>query len=559
MRVSVSAQAAVVAIVMALALLGALATVRSSDELRDRSSDVLLLRGIQNEFARARLALRDYVNTGDAFRLGPYSQAESRIRLMATSVSADAMPAERDRVRAYVTGISAYFDHVGDRAVSLARRGRLGEARGIVSGQGTVARVKRLQAQGFGLVAHFERLQREAEHAVRNRQYVNVGLIALAGALVLVAGFSVLMWIRREMMLPLDELAKAARRLGRGDLSVRVTPRGVEELALAGTAFNQMAEEIEQQVLQLQEASTARSRFVSSVSHELRTPITSLRGYLELLAGGEAGDLQPDQQHFVEIAERNARALEELINDLLTLSRIQSGRITMHPEPVDIRALLRELKAEMLPIAARKHVDIVLVDTGDLVVSGDPLRLKQAFGNLVSNAIKYSPPGQAVVLRAFRINRQVVVSVVDWGAGIPKEDLPQLAEPFFRSSATERVPGTGLGLPIAKQMIELHGGRLAVESEPGAGSTFTVYLPLRVEADGDSGEESTSERVVADASGGLDAREGAPAVDDRPAGSGANGSAAGRSGEDAAPVADQPIDRRHTARNRRRADRTSSS
>ncbi|MBK5229671.1 MAG: HAMP domain-containing protein, partial [Thermoleophilia bacterium] len=297
-------------------------------------------------------------------------------------------------------------------------------------------------------------------------------------------------------MLPLDKLATASRKLGHGDLSVRVSPRGVEEIVLASTAFNQMADEIEGQMRQLHEAATARSNFVSSVSHELRTPITSLRGYLELLAAGEAGELAPDQLHYVNIAARNARSLDELINDLLTLSRIQSGRITINPEPVDIRALLRELKAEMFPIAADKKVDLVLVDTGELIVSGDSLRLKQAFGNLIGNAIKYSPAGQAVVVRAFRIDRQVVVSVVDWGMGIPKDDLPQLAEPFFRSSASKQIPGTGLGLPIAKQMVELHGGRLAVESESGAGSTFTVYLPLRSE----SGEPDVAPDADADAS-----------------------------------------------------------
>ena len=183
----------------------------------------------------------------------------------------------------------------------------------------------------------------------------------------------------------------------------------------------------------------------------------------------------------MEIAERNARQLDELINDLLTLSRVQSGRISLKPEAIDIRALLRELKAEMLPLASDRDIDLVLVDTGDLFVSGDPLRLKQAFGNLMNNAIKYSRDGQSVVVRAFRLNRQVVVSFVDWGLGIPKDELPQIAEPFFRSSTTERIPGTGLGLAIAKQMIELHGGRLAVESEYGNGSTFTAYLPLRVE------------------------------------------------------------------------------
>jgi signal transduction histidine kinase len=250
-----------------------------------------------------------------------------------------------------------------------------------------------------------------------------------------------------------------------------------------------MADEIEQHVGQLHELSVARSRFVSSVSHELRTPITSLRGYLELLSQGEAGPLQPDQVRFVEIADRNARQLSDLIDDLLTLSRVQSGRMSLRADGVNVRDLLHDLKTEMMPIGSERGVDVVLVDTGDLIVQGDAMRLRQAFGNLLSNSIKYSRDGQAVVVRALAVDRQAVISFVDWGLGIPREDLPQIAEPFFRSESSEGVPGTGLGLAIAKQMIELHGGRLAVESELGSGSTFTVYLPLDALPAGPADEE----------------------------------------------------------------------
>jgi signal transduction histidine kinase len=156
---------------------------------------------------------------------------------------------------------------------------------------------------------------------------------------------------------------------------------------------------------------------------------------------------------------------------------------------VNVRNLLHDLKTEMMPIGSERGVDVVLVDTGDLIVQGDAMRLRQAFGNLLSNSIKYSHDGQAVVVRALAVDRQAVISFVDWGMGIPREDLPQIAEPFFRSESSEGVPGTGLGLAIAKQMIELHGGRLAVESELGSGSTFSVYLPLDAPRAGPIDEE----------------------------------------------------------------------
>lgn len=495
LRISVAAQITMIVVVLIVGVVGGLSMIRISDEVEARTGDALYIRGVQNEFERSRIAVREYVNTGEELRLGPFTQARGQILLISSQLDPDLNAETRERIDIYIEQVTEYLDEYGQTAVQLKLDGKDEEARELSAGQNSIERVKEINQEGQALQTELLRLQDDASDALRTRQIVNIGLIVAAGLLILATSLGVMLWLRREMLQPLDDLAEASRRLGHGDLSARVEPSGVDEILLASTAFNQMADEVQQHVQQLHELSAARTRFVSSVSHELRTPITSLRGYLELLAGGEAGELTPDQLRYVQIAERNARTLDELINDLLTLSRVQSGKVTLKPEPVDIRLLLRELKAEMLPIATEKKVDLVLVDTGDLIVSGEPLRLKQAFGNLIGNALKYSPEGQAVVVRAFRVNRQAVVSVVDWGPGVPKEELPQLAEPFFRASTTERIPGTGLGLPIAKQMIELHGGRLAVESEPGSGSTFTVYLPLRVaeaveleSADAPSGE-----------------------------------------------------------------------
>ncbi|MBI5310041.1 MAG: HAMP domain-containing protein [Actinobacteria bacterium] len=488
LRISVAAQIAMIVVVLIVGVVGGISMIRISEDVETRTGDTLYIRGVQNEFERSRLAVREFVNTGDELRLGPFTQARGQILLISSQIGPNLDSVLQVRVDAYVDNVTGYLEEFGEHAVQLKIDGHDAAARQLIGGQASLGRVKQINEQGLALQNELLRLQEEAGDALRTRQIVNIGLIVAAGLLILATSLGVMLWLRREMLQPLDELADASRRLGHGDLSARVKPSGVDEILLASSAFNQMADEVQQHVQQLHELSAARTRFVSSVSHELRTPITSLRGYLELLVGGEAGDLTPDQLRYVQVAERNARTLDELINDLLTLSRVQSGKVTLKPEPVDIRLLLRELKAEMLPMATEKKVDLVLVDTGDLVVSGEPLRLKQAFGNLIGNALKYSPEGQAVVVRAFRVNRQAVVSVVDWGPGVPKDELPQLAEPFFRASTTERIPGTGLGLPIAKQMIELHGGRLAVESEPGAGSTFTAYLPLRMPESADSDE-----------------------------------------------------------------------
>ncbi|MGB0872821.1 MAG: sensor histidine kinase [Solirubrobacterales bacterium] len=478
-RFSISAQVTVIVVIVAFAIWGALQTTDRSNDLKQASGNVLLMQGLTQEFDRSRASLRQYVASGDAFVLGPFTQSRRQLTVISNVLFANLDQPTLTRAREYNQALQSYLVDIGDNAVAAVKRGDRGEAREILVSPEAAKQFDTVLTNGSTLRDELAVAQVEADRAVARRQAINVALILVAALIMLGSGLGVLFWIRRKMMVPLENLAVASRKLGHGDLSARVDPGGVQEIALTGSAFNQMADEIEQHVGQMHDLSAARSRFVSSVSHELRTPITSLRGYLELLENGEAGPLEPDQARYVEIAGRNARQLDDLINDLLTMSRVQSGKITVKPEPVNVRELLRDLKAEMLPIGAERGVDVVLVDTGDLIVSGDPLRLKQAFGNLLSNSIKYSRDGQAVIVRAFAVNRQAVISFVDWGVGIPREDLPQIAEPFFRSNSSDRIPGTGLGLAIAKQMVELHGGRLAVESEFGSGSTFTVYLPLQ--------------------------------------------------------------------------------
>jgi signal transduction histidine kinase len=488
-RYGIALQVVVIAVLLGVTLFGALKTRSISENLSRDTRNVLLLTGANQEFDRARIALRQYAASGKPFSYGAFSQSMSQITTIGLVLQAGLPEGVAEEAQHVVDLQYAYLDGNGRKVVPLVRAGRFDDAKREL---GSVAALNELEA-ATDANTNFGRLlaqrQSDADNAVSRRQAINAVLIVISGLLILGTGIGLLLWIRRETMVPLEQLAIASRKLGHGDLSARVEPGGVSEVALTGAAFNQMADEIERHVGQLHKLSVARSRFVSSVSHELRTPITSLRGYLELLANGEAGDLQPDQLRFVEIADRNARQLSDLIDDLLTLSKVQGGRLNLRTERINLRELLHDLKGEMLPIGADRKVDIVLVDTGDLIVEGDTVRLRQAFGNLLSNAIKYSRDGQAVVVRALAADRQAVISFVDWGIGIPREDLPQIAEPFFRSDANEGVPGTGLGLAIAKQMIELHGGRLAAESELGSGSTFTVYLPLEADQSGvvDSG------------------------------------------------------------------------
>lgn len=492
-RISIAVQVVVLALVVTAALISAFQTTNLSERLRDSSANGLLMQGVTQEFDRSRVSMRRYVDSGEPFALGPFTQSRQQIATIGLALIGGLNGVERTLATRYVDSMELYLEEVGEAAVAKRRRGDIRGAQQTITEPNSIGILNQINEQSSLLQSLLAEEQAAASAAVRDRQVINVGLILLASLVMLGCGLGVLLWIRRQMLVPLENLAVASRKLGRGDLSTRVDPRGVEEIALTGTAFNQMADEIEQHIGRLHDLSVARSRFVSSVSHELRTPITSMRGYLDLLEQGEAGALTDDQQKYLQIASRNARELDELITDLLTMSQVQSGKLEIQKGPVNLHELLADLTVEMKPIGAARGVDVVLVDTGELIVSGDAPRLKQAFGNLLSNSIKYSREGQAVVVRAFAANRQAVISFVDWGVGIAREDLPKIAEPFFRTGETERIQGTGLGLAIAKQMVELNGGRLAVESELGSGSTFTVYLPLQSVRQPD--EEASAEAV----------------------------------------------------------------
>lgn len=477
-RYGIALQVLMIALVLVITLWGTLQTRSKTSEVTRAASATLLMAGQNQEFARARIALRQYALAGSQFSLGALNQSKSQITTITLTLQSMLSGEMADHAQRLTREQFTYLNNTGEAVIRDVRRGDSEAARRELNSPRSLRELKIAHQTGTVLAGELARNQDEAEQAADRRQTINVIVVVLAALLILATSMGVLGVLGRKSVVPLEDLAVASRRLGHGDLSARVESGGVKEIALTGAAFNQMADEIERHVGQLHELSVARSRFVSSVSHELRTPITSLRGYLDLLANGEAGELSPDQSRFIEIANRNAAQLSDLIDDLLTLSRVQSERLNLRDEPVNVRELLHDLKAEMLPIGSDRGVDIVLVDTGELLVRGDGLRLRQAFGNLLSNAIKYSRDDQVVIVRALTVGRQAVISFVDWGMGIPREDLAQIAEPFFRSEANSTVPGTGLGLAIAKQMIELHGGRLAVESELGSGSTFTVYLPL---------------------------------------------------------------------------------
>lgn len=227
-----------------------------------------------------------------------------------------------------------------------------------------------------------------------------------------------------------------------------------------------------------------KSDFVGTVSHELRTPLSAIKGFLELVVDGEAGPINETQREFLDIAVRNSDRLGALINDLLDVSRIESDRLEMKSEPVDLAAVLADVGATFRHEAYTKGL-VLREEVPELpLVRGDKSRLIQVFCNLVSNAIKYTPKGE-IGIRAALGADGVEVIVYDSGIGLTPEERAQLFTKFFRGSnpVVTESRGTGLGLVIAKAILQAHNATIDVESRPGEGTRFRVVLPLNGRAD----------------------------------------------------------------------------
>jgi PAS domain S-box-containing protein len=231
-------------------------------------------------------------------------------------------------------------------------------------------------------------------------------------------------------------------------------------------------------ITERKELERLKSDFISTVSHELRTPLTSIKGYVDLVLAGDVGPLTPEQKEFLTIVSQNTTRLTELINDLLEIERLESGRIEFEFAELDLAEVLENVARSLHVNAEQKGLEFLTEIPSGLKVRGDRERLAQVFLNLLSNAIKYTPAG-TVELRAHQEDDAVVVEVRDTGIGLSESDLQKLFQKFFRSDNpyVRKVGGTGLGLSIAKAIVERHGGTITVTSQLGQGSTFTVRLP----------------------------------------------------------------------------------
>jgi signal transduction histidine kinase/CheY-like chemotaxis protein len=351
----------------------------------------------------------------------------------------------------------------------------------------------------------------------RLRRYAIIAAVVLAAslwtALLLSSAF------RRSIAEPIVHLAEVACVVSRDkNYTVRATPTtGHDELSTLIESFNEMLvqiqerddalqnahDQLEQRVGErtadlekakrevetfsfsilrakdeLERASKFKDQFLSTMSHELRTPLNAVLGFSELLTEERYGPLNERQQRYVKHIHTGGKHLLALINDILDLSKIEAGRLQLAIENVPVPMSLAEVVDTMRPLADKKAQTLLRQAPSGLSVRADPTRFKQVLMNLVGNAIKFTPDGGEIRLSAHRVDEAVRVEVRDSGPGIPVEEQQHIFEAFYRlGEADKKTEGTGLGLAITRRLVELHGGNLGLESQPGSGSCFYFTLP----------------------------------------------------------------------------------
>jgi signal transduction histidine kinase len=308
-------------------------------------------------------------------------------------------------------------------------------------------------------------------------------LAVLVGASVfaLIASSVVGYLLSRRLVSRLEQLGKAAEALRSGDLAARVPETGQDEVSQLQRSFNSMAAQLEGTMGELaaeRDRVTAllesRRQLVASVSHELRTPVATVRGYLESALRRD-GTLALDLKSDLDTADREVARLEGLIDDLFTLARVEVGRLELRPVPTDIGALVRNQVETQAPLAWRqRQVQLLAEAPADgPVAEVDPRRVAQVLSNLISNAVRHTPPGGLVAVQVTPESDGLRIEVRDTGEGIPPGLVPFIWQRFHRG----RDGGAGLGLTLVKELTESMGGHVEVDSTPGEGSTFSVQLP----------------------------------------------------------------------------------
>jgi signal transduction histidine kinase len=476
---SLALAAIVVSVFVALILAVSAARTATKQEARSKNLTSAALR-LQRLVVDVETGVRGYVITRDRTFLEPYNNAVRQLpkRSESFKMLASSEPAQERDAKRITNAIVQFEDEYAEPVLRFSNE-RAAVLALTQEGKPRSDDIRR-QFDRFILAEQALSKSRERSADAKTRHAIELGVIGIGGSAILIFLFG--LYLARGIARPVSEAAEGAGELAAGDLSIRLSQTGPGEVGELTRSFNEMAErleatrdELEEHNAQLRESERLKSDLVNTVSHELRTPLSGVLGFTKLLLTRDFDS--ETRRHYLGIVDAQARRLSELIDDFLDVRRIEEGRFERAQELVDMATLLRE-EAQLYRQQSPKHEVAVEIEQAPLPVIGNPNRLRQVIGNLISNAIKYSPQGGVVRVTAGPENGSVRVEVRDEGMGIPASQQTQIFTKFFRGdAAASGITGTGLGLAVSRDIVESHGGRIGFTSAEGEGTTFFVELP----------------------------------------------------------------------------------
>jgi len=476
---SVALAAIVVGVFVATILAVSAARTATKQEARSKNLSVAALR-LEKLVLDVENGVRGFARTRDERFLQPYNEAVRALpaQRMQFRTLATEQPLQARRAKALDEAIGIYMDTFADPVVQFSSR----EAAELAYANEGRRQAAAIHHQFARFIDAENVLSENREQAAdsKSRHAMELGVVGLTGSAILILLFAI--YLARVIARPVSEAAEGAGKLAGGDLSIRLSQKGPGEVGELTKSFNEMAQrleathhELEEQNAQLRESERLKSDLVNTVSHELRTPLSGVLGFTKLLLTRDFDS--ETRRHYLGIIDAQARRLSDLLDDFLDVRRIEEGRFERARELVDVATLLEE-EVLLYRQQSPTHEVAVDIDHPPLAVIGNPDRLRQVIGNLISNAIKYSPAGGVVEVSADRANGSVRVEVRDEGMGIPVNQQSKIFTKFFRGdAAASGITGTGLGLAVSRDIVESHGGRIGFTSAEGEGTTFFVELP----------------------------------------------------------------------------------
>ena len=367
--------------------------------------------------------------------------------------------------------LSDFILPLSDTALATLDRGKAATETAVVGDERLLVytRVLKVGGQPLGMVQVARSIEAQ-DQALRSLR----GILIAASALATLIAFGVGWVLSGTALRPINRITQTAQAIGNSrDFSRRLDYRGpVDEVGRLATTFNGMLEELQAAYRQEEQALRAQRRFVADASHELRTPLTTIRGNIGLLQRDPPISDDDRVAALADMADESER-MSRLVTSLLMLARADAGR-QLRSEPIAVRPLIEDLCRKVRPLDPNRV--IACDEVQDVVVEGDADALKQVLLILLDNALKWTPPEGTIRVRTAAEDGRVAICVEDTGAGIDPAALPHIFERFYRGDTARTGGGAGLGLAIARTLIEAQGGTIAVTSRPGAGSTFTVSL-----------------------------------------------------------------------------------